>query len=55
MDILGPYFSDGRNNDASILIDQFEKDVNNINQWFEDGDIFILDRGYRDAVQFLEN
>lgn len=55
LDIHGPYFANARNNDANILRDQFERDVNNINQWFQDGDIFIVDRGYRDAVQFLEN
>ena len=26
-----------------------------MNDWFQDGDIFIVDRGYRDAVQCLEN
>ena len=55
LDIHGPYFADGRNSDASILIDQFGKDIDNINEWFQNGDIFLVDRGYRDAMQFLEN
>ena len=55
LDIQGPYFTDARNNDASILIHQFENDINDINEWFQEGDIFIVDRGYRDAVQFLQN
>lgn len=55
LDIHGPYFADGKNNDASILQDQFEKDINDINAWFQDGDIFLVDRGYRDVVPFLEN
>lgn len=54
LDVHGPYFADGKNNDASILQDQFQKDINGINQWFQDDDIFLVDRGYRDAVQFLE-
>lgn len=54
LDIHGPYFADAKNNDASILQDQFQKDVNGINQWFQDGDIFLVDRGYRDVIQFLE-
>ena len=55
LDIHGPYFADERNNDASILINQFGKDIDNINEWFQDGDTFLVDRGYRYALQFLEN
>ena len=55
LDIHGPYFADGKNNDARILMDQFEKDTNNINNWFKEGDIFLVDLGYRDALPFLEN
>lgn len=55
IDIHGPYFADARNNDASILMNEFQNDLNAINEWFQDGDIFIVDRGYRDAVPFLQN
>lgn len=52
--IYGPYFADGKNNDAAILRNEFERDLNNIREWFQEGDIFIVDRGYRDVIPFLE-
>lgn len=51
--IQGPYFSDSRNNDARILNNEFQRDADNMRGWFHDGDIFILDRGYRDAQPLL--
>jgi len=53
LDIHGPYFSDSRNNDASML--QNEMDAAGLREWFNNGDIFIVDRGYSDALPFLEN
>jgi hypothetical protein len=55
LDVHGPYFSDSRNNDARMLVDQYNVDVEGIRRWFMEGDIFIVDRGYRDAIPFLEN
>lgn len=52
--ILGPYFSDARNNDAAILRAEFDRDGAALRNWFQDGDIFIVDRGYRDVIPFLE-
>lgn len=52
--VHGPYFSDSRNNDAQMLINEFENDVNGIRAWFQEGDILIVDRGYRDAGDYLE-
>lgn len=46
--IQGPYFSDSRNNDAEMLRNEYERDVDSIRKWFQDHDIFIVDRGYRD-------
>lgn len=54
LDIHGPYFSDARNNDANILIHELNDDAQSLRNWVQDGDIFVVDRGYRDAVQFLE-
>lgn len=53
LQIQGPYFSDSRNNDASILNNEFDRDAQNMNEWFQDGDIMILDRGYRDSIPLL--
>lgn len=53
--IIGPYFSDTRNNDASMITDIFEKNYDGIEDFFEQGDVFLLDRGFRDSIHFLEN
>lgn len=54
LDVHGPYFSDSRNNDANILRNEFQQDAAEIRNWFQEGDIFIVDRGYRDAIPLLE-
>lgn len=43
--VQGPYFSD-----YEMLRNEYEKDVDFIREWFQDHDIFIVDRGYRDAI-----
>lgn len=53
LDIHGPYFSDGQNNDAAMLRNEFDNDED-INDWFQRGDIIIVDRGYRDVIPLLE-
>lgn len=53
LDIQGPYFSNATNNDARILLKEFQSDVNGMQAWFQRTDIFILDRGYRDAIPIL--
>ena len=54
LSIFGPYFSDTRNNDASILQHAFENDADSLREWLHNGDIVLVDRGYRDAIPFLE-
>ncbi|KAL7290544.1 hypothetical protein TKK_0015312 [Trichogramma kaykai] len=53
LDIQGPYFLDGRNNDATTLRHELENDEN-LNNWFRPGDIVVVDRGYRDVIDTLE-
>jgi hypothetical protein len=55
LDVHGPYWANGRNNDASCLIDQLKKDRNGLRQWLQENDIMIVDRGYRDSLDFLES
>ena len=33
LDIQGPYFSNARNNDTSILVNEFQREVNNMRAW----------------------
>ncbi|XP_011263507.2 uncharacterized protein LOC105255738 [Camponotus floridanus] len=52
--IQGPYFSDSRNNDAEMLRNEYARDGDAMRAWFQDGDIFVVDRGYRDTMPMLE-
>ena len=54
LDIQGPYFSNAANNDARIVLNEFHRDVDGMQNWFDRQDIFILDRGYRDAIPHLQ-
>ena len=53
LSVQGPYFSDSRNNDAQMLINEFETDIAGIREWLQVGDILVVDRGYRDAEEYL--
>ncbi|XP_018394741.1 PREDICTED: uncharacterized protein LOC108773430 [Cyphomyrmex costatus] len=52
--IQGPYFSDHSNNDAAILRNEFDHDAQRMRRWFQEDDIMIVDRGYRDAIPLFE-
>ena len=53
LETIGPYMSDGKNNDANmtrhIIIEQ-----QNLINFMNDDDVMILDRGFRDCIQELE-
>lgn len=51
LDVFGPY--PANKNDAEILRLIFEK--TGIQNIFRPGDVFLVDRGFRDVVQFLKN
>nr|XP_022290376.1 LOW QUALITY PROTEIN: uncharacterized protein LOC111102014 [Crassostrea virginica] len=51
---VGPYLADGKNNDAAILTHMFKTNVQDIQNWMHEEDIFVIDRGFRDAVSLLE-
>ena len=52
--IIGPYFCNSKNNDASILNQIFRSNVEEIRAWFSDQDVVIVDRGFRDSIEFLK-
>lgn len=52
---LGPYFSDGKNNDANILIHGLKTNAEDMSNWLREGDIVVVDRGFRDSVEFLND
>ncbi|WAQ99822.1 hypothetical protein MAR_024195 [Mya arenaria] len=53
--VLGPYLSDGKNNDAKILNHIINTNVEDIKSYVHPGDIFVVDRGFRDSLQLLED
>ena len=52
--IFGPFFSDFRNNDASILKYVMLNNYEDILNWTKEDDIMILDRGFRDSLGVLK-
>lgn len=54
LDIQGPYFSNAANNDANILVNELNRDGEEMREWFQGGDLFVVDRGYRDAIPTLQ-
>lgn len=52
--ILGPYLADHKNNDAGILKHNMKTNMENMNEWIQPGDVLIVDRGFRDASEMLD-
>lgn len=50
----GLYMSDFKNNDAQILVHMLEKKTSRISKLIENGERFILDRGFCQAKQYLD-
>ncbi|EZA47388.1 hypothetical protein X777_16361, partial [Ooceraea biroi] len=44
---------DNRNNDAAILQNEFIRDAERIIRWFQETDIVIVDKEYRDVTELL--
>uniref|UniRef100_K1RG30 Uncharacterized protein n=1 Tax=Magallana gigas TaxID=29159 RepID=K1RG30_MAGGI len=53
--VLGPYLSDSKNNDAGILNHMIKKNAEEMRSWLNDGDTFIVDRGFRDSANVLSD
>lgn len=43
-----------RNNDATILNHMLHNNVEDLKGWFHEDDVFVVDRGFRDSVELLE-
>lgn len=52
--VLGPYFADGRNNDASIFRSLLANTNTAFRTWLKDSDVIVVDRGFRDCLDLLE-
>ncbi|KAK3109068.1 hypothetical protein FSP39_022182 [Pinctada imbricata] len=53
--VIGPYLADGKNNDARILEHIMRSNIEDVRDWIDENDVFIVDRGFRDAVPFLSS
>lgn len=53
--VFGFYFVDYKNNDVSILKYNFQINMENIKDWLQQDDVFIVDCGFRDLISFLES
>ena len=51
---LGPYYSDSKNNDSMMTKHIFYNNREQVCQWLQDGDVFVVDRGFRDCIPALE-
>lgn len=50
--MIGPYAA--THTDAEILKDLFNDENGPMRTFYRDGDVFILDRGFTDAITLLE-
>ncbi|XP_033752795.1 uncharacterized protein LOC117336398 [Pecten maximus] len=55
LSVLGPYLADYGNNDANITKHVLNNNLEAIRSWLRKEDVFIVDRGFRDAVEYLES
>lgn len=53
--VLGPYLADSKNNDASILKHMIYHNAEELRNWLQEEDVFVVDRGFRDAQDVLED
>lgn len=53
--VLGPYLADEKNSDAKITEHMLNSNVKDIIDWFEEDDVLVVDRGFRDAVDILKD
>lgn len=51
IDVLGPY--PATTSDAAIMLREFENENSYLCRHFQEGDAFVLDRGFRDALPLL--
>ncbi|XP_052693754.1 uncharacterized protein LOC128172028 [Crassostrea angulata] len=53
--VLGPYLADSKNSDANILNHMIRPNAEQMKEWVREGDIFVVDRGFRDSGEILND
>jgi hypothetical protein len=51
--VMGPYFADSKNNDASILNHMLKTSTEEIRDFIQEDDIFVVDRGFRYTLNYF--
>ncbi|KAJ8314676.1 hypothetical protein KUTeg_006826, partial [Tegillarca granosa] len=54
LSVIGPYMADFYNNDANIVKHMMETNSDDIKDWLQENDVMVVDRGFRDAVNYLQ-
>jgi hypothetical protein len=54
IEVFGRYLADGKNNDAKIT-KHIAEDGNKLKSYFKNDDLFIVDRGFRDILDYLDS
>lgn len=54
LSMLGPYYGGHKNNDAAITKHAILHNSENINHWLCQNDVLVVDRGFRDCTDFLQ-
>jgi len=55
IDVVGPFICNGKNNDASMTEDILANKINQLEHFFEKMDVFVVDRGFRDCIEYIES
>lgn len=55
LSVFGPFFADGKKQWCSNYQKHEKINANGIKDWLKESDIFILDRGFRDVLELLED
>ena len=54
VDVIWAYVCNEENNDSSITLDVFRNNINDIENYFRKLDLFVVNRGFRDLITYLE-
>lgn len=54
LESIGPYFADGKNNDAGIT-QHILSLHGDLVEWLQEGDVCVVDRGFRDVLDVFED
>lgn len=55
IDVFGSYLADSKNNDAKILNSMVAGSLARLRTWLMSDYIFIVDRGFRDSLETLQD